>query len=93
MSVILTMVCDRCSKEEIVDLSHSSFKSEDEIRKAGFQYVHANRKNLLICSGCNNKFKELKGIQEEKAYKEMCDFFKNCEGKDNERNTNGEKNE
>lgn len=91
--IILTMVCDRCSKETEIDLSHSTFKSEDEIRKAGFQYVHANKKNMLICSGCNNKFKELRGLQEEKAYREVCEFFNTC-GKDrNERNTDGETNE
>lgn len=91
--IILTMVCDRCSKEEEMDLSTSSFKSEDMIRKAGFQYIHANKKNMLICSGCYNQYKKLKGIQEEKAHREICNFFKNFEGMENERNNGGKEND
>ena len=93
--VILTLLCDRCGKEVSTDLSNSSFKSEDEIRKAGFQNIHANRKNMLICSGCYNQFKELKGLQEEKAYREVCEFFNDCryKGLDDEGFTGGEENE
>lgn len=81
--VVLTIVCDRCSKEVITDLSGASTLTlSDQIRKEGFQYVTANKTDMLICSGCNNKFKELVGVQEEKAYREVCEFFDNCEGKD-----------
>ena len=82
--VILTIVCDRCSKEIEEDLSNNtSCNVEDQARKAGFQHVHANRKNMLICGGCFNQFQELKDIQEEKAYKEVCKFFKSCGKEEN----------
>ena len=76
--VTLTMGCDRCSKETEVDLSNSSFNSEDEVRKAGFRYVNNGQINIMICTGCYNKYKELIGMQEEKAYLEVCHFFDNC---------------
>lgn len=76
--VILTIVCDRCSKESEQDMSQISFNVDDATRKAGFQNIHANKKNMLICGGCFNQFKELKDIQEEKAYKEVCEFFLDC---------------
>lgn len=77
--ITLTMVCDRCSKEEVEDLSNTSFTGDDVIRKAGFHYVNDGRTNIMICSGCNNQFKELKGMQEEQASSEVCLFFDNCE--------------
>lgn len=91
--IILTMVCDRCSKEVVQDLSNKSFKGDEEARKAGFQHIHANKKNMLICGGCYNQFKELKDIQEDKAYKEVCEFFKTCGKEKNERDTDGKTDE
>lgn len=88
----LTIVCDRCSKETVMDLSDTSFTSEDQIRKAGFMYIHANKKNMLICTNCNKGFKELVELQEEKAFSEVCEFFNNCEGTKNGYNS-GAKND
>jgi hypothetical protein len=88
--IILTMVCDRCSKETEIDLTGtSSLDLNGQLRKEGFQYVNANKKNMLICTGCANKYKELVGLHQERAYKEVCEFFDNCKGKDNNGNNNG----
>lgn len=91
--IILAMVCDRCSKEMVMDLSGSTILDlQEQIRKEGFQYVHANKKNMLICTGCNNKFKELVGEHEERAYKELCEFFKDCKGNGKNGINDGDKN-
>jgi hypothetical protein len=91
--ITIIIVCDRCSNTIEEDLSNMSFKGEDIIRQAGFQYIHANKQNMLICNGCFNKFKELKGMQEEKAYNEVCKFFKICEKEEDGENRGGEENE
>lgn len=91
--IILTIVCDRCGKKLEQDLSNTSFTADDMIRKAGLCYVHANKKNMLICGGCNNQFEELKGTQEKKAYKEVCEFFNTCGKEKDERDNKGKKNE
>jgi len=87
----LTIVCDRCSKEVVRDLSDTSFTSEDQIRKAKFQYINANKKNMLICTDCNKGFRELVELQEKKSFVEVCEFFKKCEGKENG-HSDGDKN-
>ena len=86
--IILTMVCDRCGKETVEDLSNTSFHVDDQARKANFHYINANKRNMMICNGCFNQFEELKGMQEEKAFKEACEFFQTC-GKE-EDGDNGE---
>lgn len=92
--LLLTIVCDRCSKETVIDLTgSSSLDLNGQLRKEGFQNINANKKSMLICTGCANKYKELVDMHQERAYKEVCEFFNDCKGKDNDGNNHGAKND
>lgn len=86
--ILLTIKCERCSKEVSHDMSNERL-SQDAIRKFGFVFTHDGKNNILICLDCEKSYIDLKDRLEQHLKLELCGFFKNC----GEEEKNGNKRE
>ena len=66
--------------------------SDDVVRQFGFNYVYDGKTNILICSQCNQLFKELQAELKSSTKTTVYNFF-NDYGKDKDNGNNrGHKN-